>query len=85
MKLLKNFIFHQGLCTIQISKVKQGKQKTDKKRIGLNSKKGSVTFLPSWITAQIFGAESVLHCIVLYCIVLYCTERLKIYQSLIST
>ena len=71
MKLLKNFIFHQGLCTIQISEVKQGKQKTDKKRVGLNSKTGSVTFLPSWITAQIFGAESVLHCIVLYCTVLY--------------
>ena len=30
-----------------------------------------MTFLPSWIIAQIFGAESVLCYIVLYCTVLY--------------
>lgn len=71
-KIPKEFYFPPGIMYHTI-KVKQAKQKTtNKKTIDLDSKEGSVTFVPPWITAQIFQAEPVLYSIALYCTVLYC-------------
>ena len=82
----EEFYFPPGIMyhTDNQSQTSQTKT-TNKKTIDLNSKEGPVTFVPPWITAQIFQAEPVLYSIALYCIVLHCFERLKICQSLIST